>query len=81
MRLSTFALALLLSAPLSQAAKVSFTQHKRPNHSPHKRSGKTSFHRPVLAATSSTSQDGDVDLRCVATTFLSLAVQNLNRES
>ncbi|KAM5532274.1 hypothetical protein V8D89_014032 [Ganoderma adspersum] len=63
MRLSTFALGLLLSPPLSQAAKVSFTQHKRPNHSPHKRSGKTSFHRPVLAAASSTSsQDGDVDL-------------------
>ncbi|KAI1796319.1 acid protease [Ganoderma leucocontextum] len=67
MRLSTFALGLLLSAPLSQAAKVSFTQHKRPNHSPQKRSGKTSFRRPVLAAaasSTSSSQDGegDVDL-------------------
>ena len=65
MRLSSsLALGLLLSGTLSQAAKIPFTQRKRPNHSLQKRSGKTSFRRPVLAAASSNSDsDGDLDLR------------------
>ncbi|TBU33278.1 acid protease [Dichomitus squalens] len=65
MRLSSsLALGLFLSATLSEAAKISFTQRKRPNHSPQKRSGKTSFRRPVLAAASSTSSGNgdDADL-------------------
>ena len=65
MRLSSsLALGLLLSGTLAQAAKIPFTQRKRPNHSLQKRSGKTSFRRPVLAAASSNSDsDGDLDLR------------------
>ncbi|KAI0776052.1 acid protease [Trametes elegans] len=58
MRPYALALALLLSGSLSHAAKVSFTQHKRPSTGPTKRSGKASFKRPVLAATSS-SDDSD----------------------
>ncbi|KAI0352889.1 acid protease [Trametes cingulata] len=61
MRPYALALALLLSGSLSDAAKISVTQRKRPNNASHKRSGKAPFRRPVLAATSS-PDDSDVDL-------------------
>ncbi|KAL7282459.1 hypothetical protein ACG7TL_003930 [Trametes sanguinea] len=64
MRTHALALAILLSGSLSDAAKISFTQRKRPNNSSalQKRSGKAPFKRPVLAATSG-ADDSDVDLR------------------
>ncbi|KAI0660918.1 acid protease [Cubamyces menziesii] len=62
MRPYALALAVLLSGSLSDAAKISFTQRKRPHVPAHqKRSGKAPFKRPVLAATSS-ADDSDVDL-------------------
>ncbi|OSD04314.1 acid protease [Trametes coccinea BRFM310] len=63
MRTHALALAILLSGSLSDAAKISFTQRKRPNNSSalQKRSGKAPFKRPVLAATSG-ADDSDVDL-------------------
>ncbi|KAI0650674.1 acid protease [Trametes meyenii] len=63
MRPYAFALALLLSGSLTDAAKNSVIQRKRPANaaSPHKRSGKAPFKHSVLAATSG-SDDNDVDL-------------------
>ncbi|KAI0832488.1 acid protease [Trametes gibbosa] len=63
MRSYALALAALLSGSLTEAAKISVTQHRRPNGGVHKRSGSAPFKRPVLAATSG-SDDSDVDLRC-----------------
>ena len=67
MKLSALALGLLLSGSLSQAVKISVTQRKQPKSPSHKRSGTASFHRPVLAAapSSSSDDDGDLDLRYV----------------
>ncbi|CDO76249.1 hypothetical protein BN946_scf184470.g7 [Trametes cinnabarina] len=62
MRPCALALAVLLSGSLSDAARISVSQRKRPN-ALQKRSGKASFTRPVLAATSG-ADDSDLDLRC-----------------
>ncbi|EIW61303.1 acid protease [Trametes versicolor FP-101664 SS1] len=63
MRAYSLALAAILSGTLTEAAKLSVSQRKRPNNTHQRRSGSASFKRPatVLAATSS-SDDSDVDL-------------------
>ncbi|KAI9000949.1 acid protease [Trametes punicea] len=61
MRPYALTLALLLSGSLSDAAKISFTQRKRPNNAAQKRSGKAPFKHAVLATTSG-ADDSDVDL-------------------
>ncbi|KAH9846972.1 acid protease [Lenzites betulinus] len=61
MRSYALALAAIVSGSLTEAAKISVSQHRRPPSGAHKRSGSAPFSRPILAATS-TSDDSDVDL-------------------